>query len=395
MAIREPFVLAFLMASSLFSLKYLSMYSPISLFPEDLSQIVTLLSFISVLYLSWLFGARREVIGWIGYIFLFQVIGRALMERDYGTVTQNLPPFLLALLFTQLLEPPYQRRIRELEDLLRRNEENIKKLKRESLDAQTKLEILLREKEEIEKKLEGLELSQKEIESLRNQYREVLRNLETAKRELVSYRERMERLVEANRGLLELLEEVQNSRPSLNKQEELSRLRNERRKLLKEVQQMQALLEELDRENRNLREEVAQLKEKLEELSKEKQLLELHLEKERSSTSSRREVILEYLSDIYENIEWESRALDELMDLPRTKRREFFKELHILNLTQPTDQLKPMRGVKDIFKLKPKGGRIYFTYGKNRRWLVVGILNSEDNKDKERYLREVLVKYSS
>ncbi|ADC89274.1 hypothetical protein Thal_0641 [Thermocrinis albus DSM 14484] len=371
------------------------MYSPISLFPEDLSQIVTLLSFISVLYLSWLFGARREVIGWIGYIFLFQVIGRALMERDYGTVTQNLPPFLLALLFTQLLEPPYQRRIRELEDLLRRNEENIKKLKRESLDAQTKLEILLREKEEIEKKLEGLELSQKEIESLRNQYREVLRNLETAKRELVSYRERMERLVEANRGLLELLEEVQNSRPSLNKQEELSRLRNERRKLLKEVQQMQALLEELDRENRNLREEVAQLKEKLEELSKEKQLLELHLEKERSSTSSRREVILEYLSDIYENIEWESRALDELMDLPRTKRREFFKELHILNLTQPTDQLKPMRGVKDIFKLKPKGGRIYFTYGKNRRWLVVGILNSEDNKDKERYLREVLVKYSS
>lgn len=52
-----------------------------------------------------------------------------------------------------------------------------------------------------------------------------------------------------------------------------------------------------------------------------------------------------------------------------------------------------MKGYRNVFKLKPMGGRIYFTFGEKRRWKVIGILWGEEDKLKERYTRELLVKY--
>ena len=58
-----------------------------------------------------------------------------------------------------------------------------------------------------------------------------------------------------------------------------------------------------------------------------------------------------------------------------------------------TERFEVMKGYRNIFKLKPIGGRIYFTFGKAKRWKVLGILWAEDDKSKHRYISDVLIKY--
>jgi signal transduction histidine kinase len=45
--------------------------------------------------------------------------------------------------------------------------------------------------------------------------------------------------------------------------------------------------------------------------------------------------------------------------------------------------------LENTFKLKPKGGRIYFTYGKEKTWRILGILDEEEQKHKEMFIREL------
>jgi len=74
---REPLILLFLIISYNFILWLITDMglSPIPLFPQDVHHIILVLSFNSVLYISWLFGERHRTVQWIGYLFFFQIVG--------------------------------------------------------------------------------------------------------------------------------------------------------------------------------------------------------------------------------------------------------------------------------------------------------------------------------
>ncbi|MFN7065905.1 MAG: hypothetical protein ACK4OF_07145, partial [Aquificaceae bacterium] len=103
----------------------------------------------------------------------------------------------------------------------------------------------------------------------------------------------------------------------------------------------------------------------------------------------------ELLEGLLDNLEFEERAIRDFMDLDVKAKGEFAKELMLLNMKGPEEKFEAMRGYKGVFKLKPKGGRIYFTFGSKRRWKVIGILWGEDDKAKSTYAKELLVKYKA
>ncbi|MDQ7081890.1 MAG: hypothetical protein Q9N34_02005 [Aquificota bacterium] len=47
---------------------------PIPLYPDDPYNLVLVLAYNSVLYISWLFGERHRAVQWIGYLFFFQIV---------------------------------------------------------------------------------------------------------------------------------------------------------------------------------------------------------------------------------------------------------------------------------------------------------------------------------
>ena len=100
-----------------------------------------------------------------------------------------------------------------------------------------------------------------------------------------------------------------------------------------------------------------------------------------------------FFNIFFDNIEFEEKAIREFIQLNVEAKKEFIKELFLLNMKNYDDKFESMKGYKNILKLKPAGGRIYFTFGEKKRWKVLGMLWGEDDKTKNRYVRELLVKY--
>ncbi|MGC8852403.1 MAG: hypothetical protein ACP5P0_02230, partial [Hydrogenobacter sp.] len=201
-----------------------------------------------------------------------------------------------------------------------------------------------------------------------------------------------ERLTEANKKLFELIDLLQRQEDK-NQKGEVAQLRKERKKLVKEILELESLLDEYSKENTELKLELSKMRSQLEDVSYKKELLELELQELKKQLSTKEEIYREILNVLLENIEMEERAISEFMHLPIEKKREFIKELLILNMKEEGEPLESMKGLKNVFKLKPRGGRIYFTFGEKRRWKVLGLIDSEDDKDKEKYAKEILIKY--
>lgn len=399
---KEGLKLLFLIVSYNFLLEYISsnVALPVRFFPEDLQSFITLISFDSALYLAWLFGYRNSTVLWLAYLFFFQILGLSFIMRSYTVIAEYTPSFLLTLIFLWLFESPTETNIRKLSEERKRLEEDLERNRREfeNLKEQVRLaeeliSSLKREKEAVEEKLSQLEDFQTaHRQDLLKERDELIEKIRQTEISLIEYRSRLERAVEANRKLFELLELLQRQEEKSQKGE-IANLRKERKKLVKEVLELQSLLENSESEKERLRMELSKLRSRLETLSKERDLLALDLEQLKKKVLSKADIYREVFGFILDNVEIEDRVLSEFMHLPLDKRREFLKELLILNMKERGESLENMKGLRNVFKLKPKGGRIYFTYGQNKRWRVIGLIASEDDKDKERYAKEVLVKY--
>lgn len=399
---KEGLKLLFLIVSYNFLLEYISsnVALPVRFFPEDLQSFITLISFDSALYLAWLFGYRNSTVLWLAYLFFFQILGLSFIMRSYTVIAEYTPSFLLTLIFLWLFESPTETNIRKLSEERKRLEEDLERNRREfeNLKEQVRLaeeliSSLKREKEAVEEKLSQLEDFQTaHRQDLLKERDELIEKIRQTEISLIEYRSRLERAVEANRKLFELLELLQRQEEKSQKGE-IANLRKERKKLVKEVLELQSLLENSESEKERLRMELSKLRSRLETLSKERDLLALDLEQLKKKVLSKADIYREVFGFILDNVEIEDRVLSEFMHLPLDKKREFVKELLILNMKERGESLENMKGLRNVFKLKPKGGRIYFTYGQNKRWRVIGLIASEDDKDKERYAKEVLVKY--
>ncbi len=398
--VREALKLLFLIVSYNFILHYLSNLLPIILFPLHLEGILMVTSFTSALYFAWLFGYREKTVIWLAYVSLFQIIGLSIVREDYEVITQLLPSLLLTVSLIWLFESPVEKRTKRLEEERRRLEEELSKNNAElrGLLEQINLlrgftERLSREKEIIErefKKLKEEELTEKE--ELEREKEILIQKLQENQKKLVEYTERLERITKINRELFQMLEAMQDTQPKGSK-EEVSRLRQERKRLSKELISLQELLEELSRENMEISQKYEGLLQKFETEKREREKLQLQVEDLLKQVESKRQIYEDLLSTLFENIEFEDRAIRELLELDRETKREFLRELMLLNMKDREERFEVMKGYKNVFKLKPIGGRIYFTFGETKRWKILGMLWGEDDKSKDRYARELLIKY--
>ncbi len=398
--VREALKLLFLIVSYNFILNYLSTLLPVDLFPLHLEGILMVASFTSALYLAWLFGYREKTVIWLAYVSLFQIIGLSIVRGDYEVITQFLPSLLLTVSLIWLFESPSEKRTKRLEEERRRLEEELIRNNAElkGLLEQINLlkeltERLLKEKELIESRFK--ELREEELierEKLEREKEMLVKKLQENQKKLTEYAERLERLTKINRELFQMLEVMQNTQPKGSK-EEVSRLRQERKRLSKELISLQELLEELSKENMKISQKYEELLRRFEEEKKEREKLQLQVENLLKQIESKKQIYEDLLSTLFENIEFEDSAVREFMELNKEAKREFLKELMLLNMKDMTERFEVMKGYRNIFKLKPMGGRIYFTFGKAKRWKVLGILWGEDDKSKHRYINEVLIKY--
>lgn len=396
----EALKLLFLIVSYNFILHYASTLLPVPLFPYQMEGILMVASFVSALYLAWLFGYRERTVIWLAYVSFFQVTGLSLMKADYEIITQFLPSIVVTLSLIWLFESPVERKTRRLEEERRRLEEELGRNNAElsGLMEQINLskeiiERLSKEKEMVERELRRLKeeelVEKRELEAERET---LIQKLQENQKRLMEYAERLERLTKVNRELFEMLEAMQDTKPKGSK-EEVSRLRQEKKKLTRELIHMQELLEDLSRENMEIGKKYEHMVHKYELERKERERLQVEVENLGRQVESRREIYEEVLSSLFENIEFEERAVREFLELSREARGEFFKELILLNMRDRGERFEVMKGYRNVFKLKPRGGRIYFTFGEEKRWKVIGILWDEDDRVKDRYTRELLIKY--
>ncbi|MCS6956833.1 MAG: hypothetical protein RMK75_00025 [Aquificaceae bacterium] len=396
----EHLKLLFMILSYNFLLYYISEFLPIDLFPQRAEDILTVLALNSALYLAWLFGYREKTVIWLAYLSLFQIFGLSILRSDYHPIVQFTPSLLTTVLLIWLFESPVEKRTKKLEEERKRLEEQLfrNEEERERLLEQIELlreitERLEREKELIEKEYERLrEEELTERQNLEKEREELNRKLAETQRRFKEYTEKLERLTRVNRELFELLDAMQEKSPKAGK-EELSKLRQERKRLSKELVQLYELLEELSEENHKIREEREALLQALAREKEEKELLKLEVEQLKVQWEGKKEAYREVLESVLENIEFEERSIREFIELSKEAKQEFIKELMLLNMKGMGERFESMKGYKNVFKLKPMGGRIYFTFGTSKRWKVLGMLWGEEDRLKDRYARELLIKY--
>jgi len=386
---KESLKILFLIVAYNFILEYISEKLPIKLFPDDLQSFVMLMSFDSALYLAWLFGYRYSTLLWFSYLFFFQILGLSLITQSFYPITHFTPSFLITLIFLSLSESPTEKHTKKILEEKYKLEKELEDTKEQVKLAQDLLNLLKREKEQVEIKLSQLEESQTiEKQRLLKEKEELIQRISQAQMHLSEYQSRLERLTEANRKLFELIDLLQRQEEK-NQKGEIAQLRRERKKLVKELLQLESTLEDCRRQNAQLKLELSEF----ESIKREREILAIELQDLKKKQKTKGDIYKEVLNFLLENIEMEDRAISEFIHLPIEKKREFVKELLILNMKERGESLENMKGLKNVFKLKPRGGRIYFTFGENRRWKVLGLIASEDDKDKEKYAKEILIKY--
>lgn len=369
---------------------------PVPLFPNDLLTGVLLFSFNTSLFLSWVFGERKRAVLWITALFLMQTVGLAIILGEYSIITEILTPLTLTYSFVVLFESPTEKRLRAL---IEENEALLEELERNRRELQalrvaigennSKMEELLKEKRSLEIKLKDAGLTKVQKEKLEEEKRNLESRIEEYNKELKALKSKEMKLVEANRRLFSLLEALRDDEAKSGKGRELINLRRERKKLLKEIFELQDLLDFYAEENEKLSREREELKEQIEELSKELFEKELRIEKLQSAKRKMMDIYGEVLAGVFRSFTFTDRALEEFIRLDIDRKKALLRELIRIDYGLKELNYEPLANKRDVFKIKFQGGRAYFTLSEGKR-LILGILDSEDDKDKSRYIEELI-----
>jgi predicted nuclease with TOPRIM domain len=68
----------------------------------------------------------------------------------------------------------------------------------------------------------------------------------------------------------------------------------------------------------------------------------------------KKELYQEMMDLVLDRIEWENQAFEEFIQLDHQRKKEFLKELMLLNMKELGELFETIKGVKNTFKLKPK-----------------------------------------
>ncbi len=392
---REAFILLFLIVAYNYILYYITWkeLSIVPLFPKDPVNVIIVLSFNITLYLAWLFGERRRIVVALGYLFFFQISLLSFIYRDPYIFVSDLFPVILTFMFVVLFESPFEREKKRLEEEREKLLKELEKLSEERNEVENKIEefrkqinllkIELKKREEELQKAKEQAVPKEELQKREKAVKELEEEIKKLEEELKKQREKENQLLQANRQLFQMLEVLGMEEEKRKGSKEVKELRKERKKLLKEVLELQQILELYDKENKSLRKELEEARQKIKELRKETGELQLKLEEAQRSSAKKKEVYGEVLKILLPHVEFTKDALEEFIKLPPEKKRYALKEL--INLSEKT-KLEPLTTLPEVFKLKFPGGRIYLKRD-SEKWKVVGVLGTEQDKEKERFIK--------
>jgi len=329
------------------------------------------------------------------YFATFQILGLAFVLKDPFVVTRILTPLLVSYTVLFLFKSP-EEFAREVE---RRRLEALKK----RIDALTQKIGLYRERlEELKRSYSQLLEEKKKLEELYSTNRsEELRTLldqkedelKEAKKRIEELSGKLSRLKENNKELWQLLEELSKEEDNFRGREELKKLRRERKKLVK-------LVGELEEKVQRLEEEKAILQLQKEELEEKGRLLEdkigslledLKVKEElyRRCEKGLKKQLGDYINLLWEKIEFTPQAVADFSHLSEGVKKNLFKYLRRLDRENPSSLRFGSLATpeENIFKGRFSGGRVYFTV-EDGKYLIRGILEGEDDKTKDRFIRK-------
>jgi len=378
-----------------FGLSYVAQNYKLPTYPNTGFETILVYTLIGFVILGWFLGERKRFFLVISYFVTFQIIGLALIEKDWEVLPRVLTPVFFTYLTLFLFKSPTEFEI-ELEE--KRRQKILKELSttKEKLkhyefllkEIKQQYEKTLKEKNELEKLLrenpiDELQKILKEKEALLSDYRSKMEKLQHS----------LERLKENNRQLWELLEEVSTERGGENKlKEKLREVRKELKSCLKDIKRLQKKLKEcneyssflevennrLTEQNRNFKNELQRFKEENEKLIKEVERLKETLKVN----------FIRYLNRIFDNFQFTTQALKDLTSLEGKTLQNLFKHLKKIDRNPELLQLEKLEVPNEnIFRVRFPGGRL-FLKRTNKGLNIVGILEGEDSKTKDRFIRE-------
>ncbi len=378
-----------------FGLYFVSKNYGFPIYPSSPLEVLLVYTFTGFVLLGWLLGERKKFFLVVAYFVTFQILGLAIITRDPFAVSRILSPIFFTYLPLFLFKSPteFHREVVERKqlELLKELEYSKQKLEEyENLLKELNEEYrrLLKEKEELENLLKETDLKElhklvEEKELLLEDYRKKIRNLEG----------KLEKLRENNRQLWELLEEstyetydqkslraklTETRRELRQKKKELD---NCLKKLLRSEEETKFLEEELNKTERNLNsclEEKKTLKRKFETKTKEFEKLLSAYEKDLGT----------YLNLLFEKLSFSPKALVDLSELSDSVKQNLFKFLRRFDQNPDGVRMETLEISKEkVYRARFSGGRLYLTK-KGNKWEIVGILEGEDEKSKDRFIRE-------
>ncbi len=378
-----------------FGLYFVSKNYGFPVYPSNPLEVLLVYTFTGFVLLGWLLGERKKFFLVVAYFVTFQILGLAIITEDPFAVSRILSPIFFTYLPLFLFKSPteFHREVieRHQKTLLKELEHSRQKLEEyENLlkDLNEEYRRLLKEKEELESLLKETDL--KELRKLVEEKENLLKDY---KRKIQNLEEKLEKLRENNRQLWELLEETtyetydqKSLRAKLT--ETRRELRHKKRELdncLKDLQkskeEIRLLEEELERAERNLNgclEERETLKGKLETKTKEFEKLLSAYEKDLGT----------YLNFLFEKLSFSPKALVDLSELSDNVKQNLFKFLRRFDQNPDGVRMETLETSKEkIYRARFSGGRLYLTK-KGNKWEIVGILEGEDEKSKDRFIRE-------
>ena len=386
--IKQLFLATILLFYFHFSLYWLSKNYHLNLYPSNNVEFLLLLTLTTAIYVSWLLGKRNINVLFLAYIITFQIIGLALLFRDFYTLSRLLVPIFLTYLTLFLFKSPaeflYERKEKQIKNIY----EQLKALKKEILNYKKSLESYKNRYSQLKKELENLSSSTESYEELLQEKEELLKKYQNKIEELTK---KIGELRNTNAQLWELLEKELEEKPfGISKQKELSRLRRERKKLLKENLKLKEILEELKYENALLHQELDEKIRKINLLEKKNK--EISQENEKLKKAFKNVEITPLLEVLLENVNFTPKALQDLVSLDRNRLISVIKTLRKLNNTPLQNHRgKTLTlGEETIFKSRFSGGRIYYKISEGK-YEILGILEGEDVKIKDKFIRERLL----
>jgi len=391
---RDALILLFLIVSYNYLLYYITVKDLVivPLFPRNTEEIILVLAFNSALYIGWFFGERRKLVTILGYLFFFQTLLLSLVKRDPYTFVSTAFPVTFTLMLVALFKSPFEREIerirKEREELLKeieRNEKIREKVEEERERLKKEISLIKLRLEQREKELEKAKKAQEKLKEVENKEREVKElktKLQELEKNLKKQKEKEEKLLESNRKLFQLLELLGKEEDKKRGSKEVKELRKERKRLIKEVLELQELLDVYSKENDELKKELEKIKRELEEAKKE--IAKLITEKENllKSVKKKEEVYEEVLKVLFPQTKFTHEAVEEFMKLSPQEKKRFLKELQKL---EEGTKLESLTNVHGVYKLKFGGGRIYVRK-EGDKWVVLGLLDTEQDKEKGRYI---------